>query len=67
MIQSLTGTDLSSTKARSGLASLEELLPRLIRSYELQAQLVQRRQQQATPQPGSSIGTRQATFNWYRG
>ena len=47
MIKQLTGVELSSSKARSGLTSVSELLPRLIRSYELQAELMQRRYEQA--------------------
>ncbi|MEL7497986.1 MAG: hypothetical protein AAFN77_10275 [Planctomycetota bacterium] len=68
MIKPLTGTDLTSTKTRSGMASLSELLPRLIRSYELQAELMQRRAEHAGNQTdaGSSMQQgQQSTFAWY--
>ena len=74
MIKQLTGVELSSSKARSGLTSVSELLPRLIRSYELQAELMQRRSQQAAePEPKhcpvpiqiSEVPLTQATFTWF--
>jgi len=74
MIKQLTGVELSSSKTRSGLTSMGELLPRLIRSYELQAELVQRRSEQtvepkAKPCPApvatSDLPLMQATFTWF--
>ena len=68
MIKRLNGTELSSSKQRAGLSSLSELLPRLIRSYELQAELVRRRQQIAAgvvASPSSEGPATQGTFAWY--
>jgi len=74
MIKPLTGVELSSSKTRSGLTSIGELLPRLIRSYELQAELMQRRSQIAStlnpqpspaPIPASDSPLTQATFTWF--
>ena len=79
MIKQLTGVELSSSKTRSGLTSVSELLPRLIRSYELQAELMQRRSEQAVeprakhcpaPVPNSDaslsdLSLTQATFTWF--
>ena len=80
MIKPLTGVELSSSKTRSGLTSIGELLPRLIRSYELQAELMQRRSQWVTtakpgfsnsdrpcpaPIPASDSPLTQATFTWF--
>lgn len=68
MIRPLNSTDLASTKTRSGMNSLADLIPRLIRSYELQAELMQRRAELAEAQSvsGGTTGTAtQATFNWY--
>lgn len=67
MIKTLTGTDLASCKTRSGMASLSELLPRLIRSYELQAELMKRRAQNAAAHatlPVTAVKQRQGTFDW---
>ena len=74
MIKQLTGVELSSSKPRSGLTSVSELLPRLIRSYELQAELMQRRSEQAAehkpkhcpaPMPPIDMPLTQATFTWF--
>lgn len=81
MIKQLTGVELSSSKTRSGLTSVGELLPRLIRSYELQAELMQRRSERLTepmdrsveskakhcpaPIPTSNMPLTQATFTWF--
>ena len=75
MIKQLTGVELSSSKARSGLTSVSELLPRLIRSYELQAELMQRRSQQAAEPEAKHCPVpiqisevpplTQATFTWF--
>ncbi len=68
---------LSAVKARGGLQSISDLLPRLIRSYELQAE-AKRRQEQASRvnvssvrQPvtnvvlvPSTVSPQQTTFGW---
>ena len=68
MIQPLHSTELSSSKTRTGMTSIADLIPRLIRSYELQAELVKRRTELAS-ENGQSMGTTiapvQGTFNWY--
>jgi hypothetical protein len=78
MIKPLTGVELSSSKVRSGMSSVSELIPRLIRSYELQAELVQRRTQSSQPKPEPTLSpapippidmecapSTQATFGWF--
>jgi hypothetical protein len=68
MIKPLNAPQLSAVKARTGLQSISELVPRLIRQYELQAELMKRRAEQSQ---AGSIGlpsaaeTQQATFAWY--
>ena len=47
MIKPLNSPQLSAAKTRTGLQSISDLLPRLIRNYELQAELNKRRD--ATP------------------
>ena len=67
MIKQAHGTELTSCKTRSGLSSVSDLIPRLIRSYELQAELLQRRaeraQQANTDRPVAATPV-QATFGW---
>ncbi len=74
MIKPLNLPQLSSVKARSGLQSIGDLLPRLIRQYELQAELMKRREEHA--QAANSVQAvpainlepaivEQATFGWY--
>ena len=46
MIQPLH-TQLSSAKPRTGLQSIGDLIPRLIRQYEIAAELTQRREDEA--------------------
>ena len=46
MIQS-THTQLSSAKPRTGLQSIGDLIPRLIRQYEMAAELTQQREIEA--------------------
>lgn len=69
MIKPLNGTELTSTRTRSGLSSISDLLPRLIRSYELQAELVKRRTENPAPSaPPVSLPVEnriQGTFAWY--
>jgi len=50
MIKPLTSVELTSSKQRTGMASVGELMERLVRSYELQAELMQRRSEH-TAQP----------------
>ncbi|MFK7766860.1 MAG: hypothetical protein AB8B55_06530 [Mariniblastus sp.] len=45
MIKPLNVPQLSSVKARTGLQRIGDLIPRLIRQYELQAELVKRREE----------------------
>lgn len=74
MIKPLTGIELSSissSRTRAGMTSVSELIPRLIRSYELQAELMQRREQvneETTPLPSIRLddsAATQATFSWF--
>ncbi len=72
MIKSLNSPQLSAAKSRTGLQSISELLPRLIRQYELQAELMKRREEnaqrreEAVALPVVSMNpTQQATFSWY--
>ena len=68
MIKPLNCPQLSSAKQRTGLQSIGDLIPRLIRQYELQAELMKRRAEQARPvvAAGSPVSTcpTQATFGW---
>ncbi len=68
MIKPLNCPQLSSTKQRTGLQSVSDLIPRLIRQYELQAELMKRRAEQARPAvAGGAHATScptQATFGW---
>ena len=68
MIKPLHTTQLSATKQRTGLQSIGDLIPRLMRQYELQAELMKRREEQArTPAMASetSCPSQQATFGWF--
>jgi len=74
MIKQVTGIDLSGSKARSGLTSIGELMPRLIRSYELQADLMQQRAESAVvseperrhePILIGELPQVQVTFTWF--
>lgn len=55
MIKPLNSTQLSSARPRCGLQSISDLVPRLIRQYEIQAQLAQanlaERTQPNSPEP----------------
>ena len=78
MIKPLNSLQLSAAKPRSGLQSIGDLLPRLIRQYELQAELA--RKEEAI-RNGDFVETEfntgfgveletetvatQATFGWY--
>ena len=68
MIKPLNAPQLSAVKSRTGLQSISELLPRLIRQYELQAELVKRRAEQSQPPAltlESAAPTQQSTFAFY--
>ena len=74
MIKPLNAPQLSSAKQRTGLQSIGDLLPRLMRQYELQAQLMKQREEQArTPvvamesaASGQTANSgQQATFGWF--
>jgi len=74
MIKPLNAPQLSSAKQRTGLQSIGDLLPRLMRQYELQAQLMKQREQQAkspvmavqSATSGQSANAgQQATFGWF--
>ena len=67
MIQPLNTTQLTSAKPRGGLQNISELLPKLLKQYELQAEARRqieednrRRQHQKT------TGIQQSTFAWYQ-
>jgi len=79
MIKPLNSPQLSAVKPRCGLQSISDLLPRLIRQYELQAELMRRSELAASsPAPTaartsisstvlaqSKVPAAQATFGWY--
>lgn len=69
MIKPLNSPQLSAVKTRTGLQSISDLLPRLIRQYELQAEMIKRRDEQNSAMPTIAIespaSTQQATFGWY--
>lgn len=52
MIKPLYSPQLSSAKPRSGLTSIADVIPRLIRQYEIQAEF--NRQQKATKKVGQN-------------
>lgn len=68
MIKPLNTPQLSAVKSRTGLQSISELLPRLIRQYELQAELMKRRAEQSHPSAltlDPAPTAQQSTFAWY--
>lgn len=66
MIKPLNMPQLSSAKQRTGLQSVADLIPRLIRQYELQAQLAKQREQHSkTKAPQAVAACAQSTFGWY--
>lgn len=77
MIKPLNTPQLSAAKTRCGLQSIGDLLPRLIRQYEMQAEMMQRHAQPAgelpptaavapiAPAVVNAIPVQQATFAWY--
>ena len=71
MIKPLQTVQLSSAKPRSGLQSIADLLPRLIRQYELQAELARKQAGGVTdisdkPESDLSSNATQVTFSWYQ-
>lgn len=58
MIQATNIPQLTSAKPRSGMASIAELMPRLIRQYELQAEMKKR----ANSRPQTSLNPAAATI-----
>ncbi len=67
MIKPLNAPQLSSMKTRCGLQKISDLLPRLIRQYEIQAELMQQRAHPTEPAISPTINgsVQQATFSWY--
>lgn len=67
MIKPLNAPQLSSMKTRCGLQKVSDLLPRLIRQYEIQAELMKQRSQSTVPAMAPTIDTpaEQSTFSWY--
>ncbi len=66
MIKPLNAPQLSSVKPRTGLQRVSELLPRLIRQYEIQAELMKQRSQPCpVVAPHLDQPVQQATFGWY--
>ena len=72
MIHATNIPQLTSAKPRSGMASVAELMPRLIRQYELQAEMKKRAnaRTQAVLNPAAATITittapaQQTTFGW---
>jgi hypothetical protein len=70
MIKPLNIPQLSSAKPRSGLQSIADLIPRLIRQYEIQAELGQPQSSNAnhsvrhSTARTSQASSRQFTFGW---
>lgn len=68
MIKPINAPQLSAVKSRTGLQSISELVPRLIRQYELQAELMKRRSEKPRL-PVVSVeaahSCHQATFGWF--
>ena len=65
MIKPLNAPQLSSMKTRCGLQKISDLLPRLIRQYEIQAELMKQRGHATAPAPTINHSVQQATFSWY--
>ncbi len=72
MIQSTNMPQLTSAKPRSGMSSIAELMPRLIRQYELQAEMkrkskatqIQRLNPAAATITVTTSPAQQTTFGW---
>lgn len=69
MIKPLNTPQLSVAKNRTGLQSISDLLPRLIRQYEIQAEMLRCREEVVRPCSVGAIEGRvaieQAKFAWY--
>ena len=73
-IPSVNAPQLSSAKPRAGLSSIAELMPRLIRQYELQAEMKQQasKTNKKKPRLNPAVATvtittspvQQTTFGW---
>lgn len=72
MIRPLNTTQMTSAKPRGGLQSIGELLPRLMKVYELQAQArkqIEEDEQRRSAQKAYatvSTETTQQSFAWYQ-
>lgn len=68
MIKPLNAPQLSSMKTRCGLQKISDLLPRLIRQYEIQAEVMKQRglAKETVLGPPMETSARQATFGWYQ-
>ena len=69
MIKPLNTPQLSAAKNRTGLQSISDLLPRLIRQYEIQAEMLRKREELTRRRPAlafeASVAAQQGTFAWY--
>jgi len=68
MIKPLNTTQRAAAKQRTGTQNTGDFNPRLMRQYELQAELLKRREQQSRSPviaTESSCFNQQATFGWY--
>ncbi|MGI9497087.1 MAG: hypothetical protein ACR2NK_13595 [Mariniblastus sp.] len=69
MIKPLNTPQLSAAKNRTGLQSISDLLPRLIRQYEIQAEMLRCREEVTRPRPAvaieGSVAIEQGKFTWY--
>ena len=69
MIKPLNAPQLSAAKNRTGLQSISDLLPRLIRQYEIQAEMLRNREELTRGRPVLAIeasgAAEQGKFAWY--
>ena len=67
MIRPLNTAQLSSAKPRSGLTSIGDLLPKLMKMYELQAKAREQMEsdRQRRSQMNSARANKQLAFAWY--
>lgn len=71
MIKPLNTTQLSSAKPRGGLQNISDLLPKLLKQYELQAQAKRQIEDDNRVRSGrrtgrSAAANQQGTFAWYQ-
>ena len=68
MIKPLNTPQLSAAKNRTGLQSISDLLPRLVRQYELQAEMLRCREEGSRPYSvvaiEGSVAIEQGKFAW---